>query len=257
MRRRLLLVGAILAAGSALPTTLALGASPHTELKDLVCQRALRASKRIVGVTATMRPVSGTVHLYMRWQLMGTQSGHVTQVRGGDLGKWISPHDPTLGQQPADVWVLKHPVTGVPAGYTYRFRVSFRWIGSDGHVIATSTRTSAPCWQPDMRADLEVQSVSVQPIAGDPSHDQYVVWIGNGGLTGAGRFDVAFTPGGSGGSTQSVTFLQLGAHQVVDATFTGPACTPAGAPTVTVDPDYAIPDANRANNSVTASCPGP
>jgi hypothetical protein len=108
-----------------------------------------------------------------------------------------------------------------------------------------------------MRADLEVQSVSVQPIAGDPSHDQYVVWIGNGGLTGAGRFDVAFTPGGSGGSTQSVTFLQLGAHQVVDATFTGPACTPAGAPTVTVDPDYAIPDANRANNSVTASCPGP
>jgi hypothetical protein len=26
---------------------------------------------------------------------------------------------------------------------------------------------------------------------------------------------------------------------------------------VTVDPDYASPDANRANNSVTASCPGP
>lgn len=250
-------MGAILAAGSALPTTLALGASPRTELKDLVCQRALKASKRTVGVTATMRPLSGTVHLSMRWQLMGTQSGHVTQVRGGDLGKWISPHDPTLGQQPADVWVLKHPVTGVPVGYTYRFRVSFRWIGSDGHVIATSTRTSAPCWQPDMRADLEVQSVSVQSMAGDPSHDQYVVWIDNGGLTAAGRFDVAFTPGGGGGSSQTVTFPQLSPHQGVSATFTGPACTSASAPTVTVDPDYAIPDANRANNSMTASCPGP
>jgi hypothetical protein len=26
---------------------------------------------------------------------------------------------------------------------------------------------------------------------------------------------------------------------------------------VTVDPEYAIPDANRANNSMTATCPGP
>jgi hypothetical protein len=257
MRRRLLLVGAILAAGSALPTTLALGASQRTELKDLVCQRALKASKRVVGVTALMRPVPGTVRLSMRWQLMGAQSGHVTQVRGGDLGKWISPHDPTLGQQPADVWVLKHPVTGVPVGYTYRFRVSFRWIGSGGQVIATSTRTSAPCSQPDLRPDLAVQSVSVQPVAGDPSQDEYVVWIRNGGLTGAGRFDVSFTPGGSGGSTQTVTFPQLGPHQVVSATFIGPACTSASAPTVTVDPDYAVPDANRANNSTTASCPAP
>jgi hypothetical protein len=257
MRRRLLLVGAILAAGSTLPTALALAADQHTQLKDFVCQRAIKPSKRVVGVTALMRPVPGTERLTMRWQLMGTKLGHVTQIRGGDLGKWISPHDPTLGQQPADVWVLKHPVTGVPVGYTYRFRVSFRWIGSGGHVIASSTRTSAPCWQPDMRPDLEVQSISVVPVAGDPSHDQYVAWIGNGGLTAAGPFEVAFKPGGGAGSAQTVRFPQLSPHQAVNETFTGPACTSATAPTVTVDPDYAVPDANRANNSMTASCPAP
>lgn len=250
-------MGAILAAGSAVPTTFALGAEPHTQLKDFVCQRAIKPGRRVVGVTAMMRPVSGTVHLSMRWQLMGTKSGHITQLHGGDLGKWISPHDTTLGQQPADVWVLKHPVTGVPVGYTYRFRVSFRWIGAGEHVIATSTRTSAPCWQPDMRPDLAVQSISVDPVAGDPSHNQYVVWIANNGLTSAGVFDVTFTPGGAGGPVQTDTFPQLGAHQAVSETFTGPACTSATAPTVTVDPDYAISDANRANNSMTASCPGP
>jgi CARDB len=255
--RRLLLLGAILAAGSALPTTLAFGADQHTNLKDVVCHPAIKPGRRVVGVTAVMRPMPGTVRLNMRWQLMGTKAGHVTALRGGDLGKWISPHDPTLGQQPDDVWVLKHPVTGVPVGYTYRFRVSFRWTGSGGHVIGTSTRTSAPCWQPDMRPDLAVQSISVSPVAGDPSHSEYVVWIVNHGQTAAGGFDLTFTPGGGASSAQTATFSQLGAHQTVSETFTGPACTSATAPTVTVDPQYAVLDANRTNNSATAGCPGP
>jgi hypothetical protein len=253
--RRLLLAGAILAAGSALPTTVALAADQHTSLKDFVCHPAVKPGRRVVGVTAVMRPMPDTEHLAIRWQLTGTRAGHVTRLRGGDLGKWISPHDPTLGQQPADVWVLKHPVTGVPVGYTYRFRVSFRWFGSGGNVIATSTRTSAPCLQPDMRPDLAVKSITVSPVGGDPSQNQYVVWIENTGLTAAGGFDVAFTPGAGAGSTQTASFPQLGAHQSVSETFTGPACTSATSPTVTVDPDYAVPDANRANNSMTAGCP--
>jgi hypothetical protein len=255
--RKLVLAGAILAAGSGLPTTVALGAVQHTALQDFVCHPAIKPGRRVVGVTAVMRPIPGTVRLAMRWQLMGTRAGHVTPLRGGDLGKWISPHDPTLGQQPGDVWVLKHPVTGVPVGYTYRFRVSFQWIGSGSHVIATATRTSAPCWQPDMRPDLTVQSISASPAPGDPSHTQYLVWFADGGLSAAGGFDVSFTPGGGAGSAQTVAFPPLGAHQTVSETFTGPACTAATAPTVTVDPEYAIPDANRANNSMTASCPGP
>lgn len=255
--RKLLLAGAILAAGSALPTTAALGADPHTNLQDFVCHPAIKPGRRVVGVSAVMRPIPGTVKLSMRFQLSGTQSGHVTPVRGGDLGKWISPHDPTLGQQPADVWVLKHPVTGVPVGSTYRFQVSFRWLGAGGGVIGAYTRTSPKCWQPDIRPDLAVQSISVASVPGDPSDDQYVVWIANNGLTAAGGFDVAFTPGGGAGTEQTASFPQLGSHQAVSETFTGPACTSSTAPTVTVDPAYAVPDANRANNTMTASCPGP
>jgi CARDB len=257
MRRRLLLGSAILAAGSLVPTTLALGSDQHATVKEFVCHPALKPGRRVVGVTAVMRPIPGTFSLSMRWQLLGTKAGHVTQVRGGDLGKWISPHPTTLGEQPGDVWVLKHAVTGLPVGSTYRFRVSFRWIGAGGGQIASSTHTSAGCWQPDMRPDLAVQSISVNPVPGDSSHNQYVVWIANKGSTSAGSFDVAFTPGGSAGVRQTATFPQLGAHQAVSETFTGPACMSGTAPTVTVDPDYASLDVSRANNSMTATCPGP
>jgi hypothetical protein len=83
------------------------------------------------------------------------------------------------------------------------------------------------------------------------------VSIANNGPTAAAGFDVTFTPGGGAGPAQAATFPQLGAHQSVNETFTGPACSSATAPTVTVDPEYAVLDANRANNSATASCPGP
>jgi hypothetical protein len=253
--RRLLLTGAILAAGLAIPATLASAADLHASVKDFGCHPAIKPARRVVSVTAVMRPIPGTVRLAMRFQLLSGKSGQLTALRGGDLGSWISPRDATLGQQPADVWVLKHPVTGVPVGTTYRFRVSFRWIGAGGRTIATSARSTAGCWQPYVRPDLVVQSISVEPSPSDPSQSQYVVWITNDGLTAAGGFQIAFTPGGSSGARQTVTVPQLGPHQSLSETFTGPACTAATAPTVTVDPAQQVPDPNRANNSMTASCP--
>jgi CARDB len=254
--RRLLLAAAILSAGSALPNTLALGADQHASLKDFACRPSVKPARRVVTVTAVMRPIRGTARLAMRFQLVSTKSGLPTALRGGDLGSWISPHDATLGQQAGDVWILKHPVTGVPPGATYSFRVSFRWIGADGRTIATSARSTATCWQPYVRADLFVQSISVGPAPNDPTQSQYVVWIGNDGLTAAGSFNVALSPGGSAPGAQSVTVPKLDPQKTVSETFTGPACTPATAPTITVDPAQEVPDANRANNSMTATCPG-
>src|SRR5690349_25165197 len=173
--RRLLIAGAIMfSAGSALPTTLALAADQHTSLKDFACHPAVKPARRVVTVTAMMRPLPGTVRLAMRFQLLSSKSGQVSSIHGGDLGTWISPSPPTLGQRPGDVWILKHPVTGVPVGSTYHFRVSFRWIGDGGRTIATSSRLTATCWQPYVRADLSVQSVSVGPAPSDPNQSQYV-----------------------------------------------------------------------------------
>ena len=253
--RRLLLAGAILAVGSALPTTLARGAGLPSSLKDFACHGAVKPAKRYVSVTAVMRPIRGTVRLAMRFQLLSAKSGLPTALRGGDLGTWISPNPTTLGEQSGDLWILRHPVTGVPAGSTYRFRVSFRWIGAGGRQLATSARSTASCWQPYVRPDLLVQSISVGPAPSDPSQSQYVVRIANDGLTAARSFQVAFVPGGGSSGMQTVTVPQLGPQKTVSETFIGPACTASAAPTVTVDPGRQVPDAKRANNSMTASCP--
>jgi hypothetical protein len=200
--------------------------------------------------------MSGTARLSMQFQLLSTKSGLLTAVHGGDLGKWILPSPTTLGDQPGDVWILKHPVTGVPVGATYRFRVFFRWIGAGGRTLSTSARSTATCWQPYVRPDLFVQSISVGPSPTDPTQSQYVVWIGNDGLTAASSFKVAFAPGASTAGAQSVTVPQLGPHQTVAETLTGPACAAATPPTIIVDPTQQVPDADRANNSMTVSCPG-
>lgn len=249
----------MVAAGSTLTTELAQGSSPisgssRASLTTFVCHRALNPSKRLVSITAVMRPVSGTVRLNMRFQLLGNDLGRVVAVRGGDLGSWITPSPITLGQNPNDVWILRHPVTGIAVPAVYHFRVSFRWTGSDNRTIFSTVRLSPNCWQPDMRPDLVVESIDVQPVAGNSSEDRYVALIENSGLTEARNVEVLFAGGGAG-TDQTATIPRLRAHALHREAFIGPACTSSYAPTVTVDPDHDINDLDPSDNSLMATCP--
>ena len=95
-------------------------------------------------------------------------------VRGRGLGSWISPTDPTLGQQAGDVWILNNPVVNLFAPAAYRFRVTFRWIGSQGQTLGTAMQL-----EPDLlparaaRPDLLVRSLSVTPITSGASAGQW------------------------------------------------------------------------------------
>ncbi len=259
MRRLVLAGGIVLAAGFSVIAQLALGATAstpaeHAYLETFVCHRALESSKRLVSVTAVMRPLSGTRRMGIRFQLLGKDAGRTTAVRGGDLGTWISPHPITLGQQPADVWIVRHPVTGVPVPGSYRFRVSFRWTGSDHRMIGETVHWSEACWQPDMRPDLLVSSIHVSPLIGNATEDRYVAVIANIGLTSARSVEVQFAPGG-GAADQTVTIPKLDAHAERHEVFLGPVCTAATDPTVIVDPQHHINDLDPADNSLTATCP--
>jgi CARDB len=259
--RRWLLTAVIVLGGSTIGAQLALGATaqsttPHANLQAFVCRRAVQASKRVVSVTAVMRPVTGTARLRMRFSLTSYAGGEVTQIHGGDLGTWISPHPITLGQDPNDVWIVRHPVNGVAVPADYRFHVSFRWIGADHKTISSTTRSSALCRQPDMRPDLLVQSIHVDAVPGNANENKYVALIANDGLTAAKSFEVEFTPG-DGGASQTVTIAKLVAHSTRDETFIGPACTSASDPTITVDPDHRVNELDPSDTSLTATCPTP
>jgi hypothetical protein len=227
------------------------------KLSAFVCHTALEPADRMISVRAVMRPMTGTRKMAVRFELLSKPAVAVpfSEVRGGDLGTWISPTDPpTLGQQPHDVWTVSHPVDNLPAPATYRYKVHFRWTGSGGKVLATRTHVSPACWQPELRPDLVVQSIRVAPVDGKPQMNSYTAVIRNAGATAAPAFEVAFTPGGST-STKIKTVQRLPAHATSEVTFIGAACTAATAPTIKVDPHRRIDEANTANNSLTAVCP--
>jgi hypothetical protein len=232
---------------------------PRAELEGYSCQRALDPPDRSVSIKAVTRPLPGTRKLSVKFDLFEKAAGSSTSqrvVRAGDLGVWISPRDPTLGQLPGDVWVLNKPAVNLPAPAKYRFRVTFRWTGAHGHVLGTAVRYSPLCVQRELRPDLLVKSIAVSTISRAPSEALYTAVIANRGATGAGPFEVLFTAG-DGSTPKSYIVGYLGPGNSRSESFTGPSCDAGDPPTVTVDATNEVDDYNRANNQLTAVCPAP
>jgi hypothetical protein len=230
---------------------------PRTEVKDLVCIRALDPPARAMNVEVVMRPLTGTQRMAMRVQLLQKLAGAATftPLQGSGLGVWQYPTDPpTLGQNPNDRWVAYHPVAELPAPATYRYEVQFRWIGDHDRTLGSATRYSKSCFQPELRPDLTVNSITVTPVQSHPKLDQYAVVIGNLGRTGAGPFDVQFT---DQAITKDKTVQHIGPHTTKTIEFAGPLCNSATPPSVTVDPEDQIDVYSRANATLVATCPAP
>jgi CARDB len=251
------LAAAVIGAGSG-SAAAAASSPPRDQLRSFVCQKALDPPSRAVSVQAVMRPVTGTASMQMRFDLMRqtVSGGPFRLVRGKLLGSWISPQEPTLGQRPGDQWIVNHPVVDLGAPATYRFRVSFRWMDTQGQPFQTAAQTSPNCWQPELRADLVVKSITVTPQAS--GQDAYVATIANKGQTAAGPVEVDLAGAGAGsgaGAPLAATVPSVAARSTSRHRFVGPACTPGNMLTVTVDPSHTIDEYDFSNNTLTISCP--
>ncbi len=228
---------------------------PRDSLGSFVCQKALDPPSRGVSVQSVMRPVTGTAKMQMRFQLMRQlkPGGQFRSVHGRGLGSWISPQDPTLGQRSGDLWIVNHPVVDLPAPATYRFRVSFRWYGSSGQQLSNAVQSSPNCYQPELRADLLVRSLTVTSL---PSgNDAYVAMIGNRGATGAGPVEVDLA--GPSSTTRTQTLGSVGPHSSARERFVAVPCTAGSNLTVTVDPLHTTDEYDFDNNTLTIPCPAP
>jgi hypothetical protein len=243
---------ALVALGSA-PASGASAPAPRDQLRSFVCQKALDPPTRAVSIQGVMRPVTGTAKMQMRFDLMRRTKpgGPFKVVRGHFLGSWLSPDNATLGQRPGDVWIVNHPVVGLPAPASYRFRVSFRWTGSSGRQLSSAVLTSSTCFQPELRADLYVHSLTVTPLSSGKA--AYVATIGNRGLTAAGPVEVDLA--GAGTTTQAQTLGSVGPKSSARQRFVAPACTPGANLAVTVDPSHTIDESDFTNNVLTMACP--
>lgn len=248
-----LFVGGTALAAAAPPQFSASTGLARTRLRDFHCQRALDPGARNVTVTAVMRPLPGTRKLQVKFGLLRRirRGRPFRLVRGPGLGTWTSPANPTLGQRPGDVWIVNHPVYDLAGPATYRFRVSFRWIGAGGHVLGTVSRPSPNCYEPELRPDLAVRSITPAPIAGSTTRERFVVAIHNRGKTGAGPFEVQLT---DGQSAQAVTVASLASGATIRKGFRGPVCRAGGTVTAVADPTNMVDDFNRSNNRLTLTC---
>lgn len=256
MRRNLISACALLALLLAAAASASAASAPRARLRHFVCQRAVDPAARAVSATAVMRPLRGTAKLALRFELLyrPRATGSFRSVSGGDLGAWISPGDPTLGRRSGDVWILNKQVVNLAAPAAYRLRVFFRWLGARNRILGTAVRETATCAQPELRPDLRVASIAVMANPAKPSLSDYVATIENAGAAAAGPFEVLYSPGGGAQDPLPRNLAGLAAHTSIQVRFLGPACTSASTPTITVDPNKQVEDANRGNNSKTVVC---
>jgi hypothetical protein len=264
--KRVLFAGAAALASACLAAPVVVAAAlPSTQLTKPVCHRALLPVARRIAITAVMRPVNGTMGMEVQFELQRARHrfGPFAAVHGRGLEQWVHPDNPTLGQRPGDIWRVDQKVENLPGTAFYRFRVRFRWTGAHGRSLGTSSAIGPLCYEPELRPDLLVRSLTVraapaQPASGQsatsqPPQDHYIAVIANRGRTGAGPFDVELILPARPPQTLAVT--GLGSHSSAHETFTAPACTAGGRVTVIVDPNAAILDYDRANNTLTVPCP--
>jgi hypothetical protein len=227
----------------------------RASLGAIACHQAVNPLQREVSVQATMRPLTATRGLEIKFGLSATTPGQAAAaVVASGLGQWLTPSDPTLGRRPGDIWKLSKAVYNLGAG-SYQYAVSFRWLGTQGKVLKTTTLTSSRCTIKELRPDLAVRSVKVTPVAGKPTRDRYLALIVNQGRSASGPFSVQLNPGVPGVAAQTKPTHSLGAGKRVAIRFTGPVCSAADPPSVVADPSGAVDDWQRSNNALTVACP--
>ena len=254
MKRIALIVFCVLAAGTTAAATVTAD-SPRASLKSPLCVTAMDPVSRAISITAVMRPMTGTVKMQLRFELLrrAATGRPFTRIRGGDLNTWVNPTDPTLGQHRNDKWNLIKQVVDLKAPATYRFRVTYRWLGTRGRVLGTATRSGPTCFQPELRPDLQVKTIGVEAVTGRPNVNAYVALIRNAGASATGPFDVEFS---DGDVLRTHPVADLAAHSSIRIRFIGPLCT-AGTATVIADPTSMVDDLNRANNALRVVCSAP
>jgi len=224
----------------------------------LACRRGGRLELRSATVEARIRPIPNGRRVALRVDLQQRQlapNGRwTTRTDVPGLSTWTTPSDPEIGSRLNDQFVYRQAVGRLVVPYAYRFKATFRWYGADGRVVREATARTAVCREPDLRPDLRIVRVDVQPHP-DPLLARYVVVVRNAGRTAAARVGIALAPADQATPPAARRVIRLLAPQETRAVaLVGPRCEPGAEPTALVDPDRAIDEVHEHDNALRATC---
>ena len=243
MRRLALLLP--LAAALAAPAP---AAAAPAAVKVLECTPALEPGARTATFEARIRDTEGDAdRLQVRFALQTRTLGELgyRKVVAPGFGVWLT------SDHGVDRYAYAKTVVNLAAPATYRMVVRFRWLDAAGETLRTAKRTSAACRQPDLRPDLVVRGIEVEP-AREPGLRRYVVALRNTGRTAAAASAVRFRIGAGEALTRDTAALEPATTRLV--AFTAPACTPGETVEATADAAEAVDEAQE-ENLLALPCP--
>lgn len=239
----LLLLAAFPAAARADTRPLELGVHPAA------CQTGAAAADRAAVFEATMPAADGAVRLGMRFDLEERRAGarDFRRLKVPNFGVW-QRSAPGVGG-----YVVDKRVEQLAAGSAYRVVVRFRWYDAEGAVVRRARRTSAACRQPDLRPDLRVVAITVEP-GPDGADAVYRVSVRNEGRSGVAdpfavtlALDRTLLPAG-----EPVPALPPGATTVLS--FSGPPCAADVVLRAVADSAGAVEESDEQDNVFTRRC---
>ena len=225
--------------------------APPLRAKLTVCQSGPAASDRTATFVGSMPAVKGTKRMWMRFDLYARipPATDFAALKAPKLGVWqkSAPGKASSG------FVFTQRVQGLTAPGSFRAQVRFRWYGTGGRLLRSTTRESSICKQPDQRPDL--RAGDLEALRSTQSGQAiYRLEVRNDGHTAAGPFDVVLTVAGAEQPAERVLGgLTPGASYTV--TFLAPRCAADSTLRFELDAEDDVEESGELDDVVERACP--
>jgi hypothetical protein len=215
----------------------------HPKAKVLECDQDARS----VTFRGSMVAFRRATTLQMRFGLQARSPGDTSWNRSSPDGfdEWLTA-DPGV-----DHYILDKEITGLVTG-AYRATVRFRWRNPKGVIVGRAFRRTKTCRQPDPRANLLVEQITMG-AGGDSATRTYTVTVANDGETEAPLFATSLLIGDT--TLKQATVEPLVEGDDAALTFTGPECKPGSELVATADSEAQVDESDEMDNALTVPCP--
>jgi hypothetical protein len=249
MRPTVLIVLAALGVAAPSAHAATVDKQPALSAKVTSCTSGADDGARAAAFTGAMPSSSASRRMQMRFTLLqrsgpGPKGTYKKLVVPG-WGGW-EKSDPGRGG-----FVFTKRVEALVAPAAYKAMVTFRWYDAKGHVLRTTSRTSAACEQPDPRPDLVLAGLDAVPLG--KSGAVYSVSVENDGHSDADPFAVTVSVGGV--TSEPVTLGPLAAGARAEGAVTAPRCAPGATITIAIDVASTVDESVEGDDVVQRPCP--